>query len=256
MRTCLLALSIILLAGCTTISPPPQIEMPSATLQPVQWPSVTLPTAIAPTEIRPTNTLVMAEAWTPTPIPSATPLPDETLGLVVDVHSAETVEVVLEGDLLQKTYIVRLIGVDAPDNTPVEPWGQVAHLTLNSWLRGKIVRLVQDTTEINDANELPRYLYLGESFINLKLIELGLARADTTAPDLTMSTQLKIAADAAQAANIGLWGPPPTATPTQTPTPNLTLTLTPQLTGTAVITSTSVFTVTPAITATPTGGSL
>lgn len=249
------------LTACTAASSP---SSPVATPTPapagprfaVGTPAV-LPTAAPPTEVKPTNTLVMANPWTPTPVPSATPLPAETLALVVQVLSPGAVEVVLEGDLLQKTYLVRLVGIDAPITPPTDPWGVVAVEKLNSLLTNKVVRLVQDTTAINSAGELPRYLYLGDTLINRELLETGLAKSGFSAPDVTLKQELEAAAQQAQAESRGLWGPDPTVTPTFTATPKLestaAITGTPALTVTATVTATAIVTATPSISPTATG---
>ncbi|RME51638.1 MAG: hypothetical protein D6796_00455, partial [Caldilineae bacterium] len=134
----------------------------------------------------------------------------------MNVLSPETIEVVLQGDVLNKTYVVRLLGVDAPANSPAEPWGAVAFQTLQTWLAGRVVRLVQDTTLINEAGELPRYVYLQESLINRRMVEAGLARPRFSQPDVRFQRDFQTAADEARQAGRGLWGPDPTATPTQT----------------------------------------
>ncbi|MFQ5575881.1 MAG: thermonuclease family protein [Anaerolineae bacterium] len=240
-----LVLTVFLLAGCAGSAPGPAA---TPNFRPVEGATVALPTAAPPTKVAPTNTLVMARAWTPTPIPTATPLPGESLGLVIGVLTPQTVEIALPGDRLHQTYVVRLLGVDAPPNTPVEPWGVVAFDTLNRWLTGRVVRVVQDVSVTDDAGQLPRYLYLQESLVNLKLVELGLARARFTPPDVTLNAEFAAAEATARAAGIGLWGPDPTATPSRTPTPNLTATAR----ATPFITPTPTITLTPTIT--PTGG--
>lgn len=248
-------LLVFFLTACTTVQPisPPALptETPAGPRFAVGTPA-TLPTAAPPTAVKPTNTLVMANPWTPTPVPSATPLPAETLALVIKVISAGAVEVVLEEDLLQKTYIVRLIGVNAPADPPTDLWGMVAVDKLNSLLTNKVVRLVQDTTAINPAGELPRYLYLGKTLINREVLETGLAKSGFSAPDVAMKDELEAAAQQAQEKTMGVWGPDPTVTPTLTATPNLsatvTITTTPALTVT--VKPTAGITVTPVLTAT------
>lgn len=257
---------VFFLTACTTAQPvsPPATptDTPARPRSAIGTPA-TLPTAAPPTAVKPTNTLVMANPWTPTPVPSATPLPAQTLALVVKVISAGAVEVVLEGDLLQKTYIVRLIGVDAPADPPADPWGVVAVEKLNGLLANKVVRLVQDTTAINPAGELPRYLYLGDTLINRELLETGLAKSAFSAPDVALKEELEAAAQESQGKTAGVWGPDPTVTPTFTATPNISATValtgTPALTVTATVTTTpalkpaAALTATPVLTATATG---
>lgn len=231
----IIILTTVGLNGCATGPQPNGVSRPVG----AQGTPGPLPTAVAPTEIPPTNTLVMAAAWTPTAIPSATPLPSETLGLVVDVPNAETVAVVLKGDTLDQVYTVRLLGIAVPQNTALEPWGQVAYQTIRKWLKGKVVRLVQDTSIVNANGELPRYIYVEDSLVNQKLIELGLAQTDFSPPDVTLKSQFEATERRAKASSVGLWGPDPTPTMAATTiTPTVTITVTPILTGTPVISGT------------------
>jgi endonuclease YncB( thermonuclease family) len=211
----LLVCSALLLSGCRSI-----LGRPTPTpFRLFQGPTVVLPTP-QPTNLpTTTSTLVMSNPWTPTPAPTITPLPREALGLIAGIVDAETVLVVLQGDAMNQVYPVRLLGVDALPDTPAEPWGIVAVEQLNDWLSGKVVRLVQDTTVVDDEGMLPRYLYLDEDMINLRLIESGLARPSFQSPDTEFESEFEQAARSAESSQRGLWGPPPTATPTRTPTP-------------------------------------
>jgi endonuclease YncB( thermonuclease family) len=200
----------------------------------------------------------MNDPWTPTPVPSATPLPEEAFGLIADIVDAQTVRVVLQGDSLNQIYTVRLIGVDPLPNVSSQPWGVVAYEQINHWLGGKLVRLVQDTTVADSSGVLPRYVYLNEDdMINLMMIEMGLARPSFQSPDTEFQTEFQQAADNAEADQRGLWGPAPTATPTRTPTvegeepeqATPTMTTTPALTITPAVDTTAA-TATPAAAAT------
>ena len=203
--------------------------------------TVTLPTAAPPSQATPTSTSVMEHLHTPTPVPTATQIPRQVRGLVSGVLDAETIVMVLEGDSLKKTYVIRLLGVEMP---PTEAWRIVTAETLDKWLTSKIARIEQDKTMKNTQDELPRYLYLGDELINLKLIELGLARANFKTPDTKLKAKFESAEEGAKNAKVGLWGPDPTPTPTISLTPGLTATLT--LSATPSITLTQ----TPTVTAT------
>ena len=148
---------------------------------------------------------------------------------------------------MKQTYIVRLLGVDAP---PSEAWSIVAVETLDEWLTNKIVRIEQDKTVINKQDELPRYLYLDNELINLKLIESGLARSHFEAPDTKLKAKFTAAVQTAQADEVGLWGPDPTATPVPSLAPTLTATMTITATLTPTVTSTGPITITPTVTVT------
>ena len=202
--------------------------------------TVDLPTAAPPSQATPTSTSVMEHLHTPTPSPTATQIPKKVRGMVSGVLDAERVVMVLEGDFLKQTYVIRLLGVEMP---PTEAWRVAAADTLDNWLTGKIVRIEQDKTMMNRQDELPRYLYLSDELINLKLVEQGLARAAFQSPDVKLKAKFQTAEKSAKTAEIGLWGPDPTPTPT--------LSLTPVSSATVVITATPAITLTqtPAITA-------
>lgn len=235
----LFILLITILSGCAAASPTP------TPFQLYQGPTAVLPTPIPPTAPPPTNTPVMAVPWTPTPIPTPTPLPSEVLALVANVPAADTLEVVMQGDLLNKIYVVRLLGINPPPSD--SPWGQVAFDTLKHRLNGQVVRLVQDTTVQNEDGELPRYVYQGDTLINLEMVKLGLTDVSFAAPDTRLQAEFTTAANAAHEKGIGIWGPDPTATPSITATPSLTATIT--VSATVVITGTP--TVTPTATGAP-----
>ena len=241
LRFLLIGFLTITFAGCTVASPTP------TPFQLYQGPTAVLPTPLPPTPLPPTNTPVMAVPWTPTPIPPPTPLPDDVLALVANVPTADTLEVVMQGDLLNQIYTVRLLGIKSP--APDSPWGEVAFNMLKRRLNGQVVRLVQDTTVRNADGELPRYIYQGDTLINLELLKQGLADVSFAAPDTRLQAEFTAAANAAREKGIGIWGPDPTATPTITPTANLTVTVTATVSATAILTATSA--ISPTATGTP-----
>lgn len=212
-------------------------------------PTPVLPAAAATEPPTPTSTRVMDNPWTATPIPTKTPIPDEVLGLVADVLDGETLYVVLQGDSVGEGYTVRLLGIDTPPNSTTNPWGVVAVERLKAWLNGKAIRLVVDNTIVENERVLPRYLYLGDEMINLRMLELGLAEADVQTPDTTFKAEFEAAANEARSNRVGLWGPDPTFTPAIAPTitittttitaPAVTPTLTPTVTPITVITPTA-----------------
>lgn len=236
-------LFIFILIGCTTAAPT------ATPFQLYQGPTAVLPTPAPPTPIPPTNTPVMARQWTPTPIPTATPLPSDVLALVANVPTADTLEVVMQGDLLNQVYTVRLLGIAVPPKEGASAWGIVAFKTVRNMLNGKVVRLVQDSTIQNSDGELPRYVYLQGTLINLELVKAGLAKPAFAVPDTKFQARFTTAANAANEAKLGVWGAEPTPTANATPSTTVTATATATLTVTATITATAV--VSPTATGTP-----
>ena len=222
-----------------------------------------LPTANLNVVQTPTSTLVIAQV-TPTSTPTVTPIPDEVKGFVVDVLDGDTIAVVMEGDSFQQAYVVRYIGVDAPEKTSKTPWGQVAYEQNRDHLQLKVVRLLRDQTDFDEDGNLLRYVYLGEQLVNLWLVENGLAEAISSEPNVAFQSEIGAGEVLAKESGLGLWGPDPTATPRyrpikanpeasdsdtpiETPDPNVTVT-----TSTPPISKFSLATSTPRLTSTTT----
>ncbi|MEW5956523.1 MAG: thermonuclease family protein [Chloroflexota bacterium] len=210
--------------------------------------TVELPTSQPPAAPSPVNTRVLPlEPYMPVPTqpltPTLTPIPAETRGLVVQVVDGDTVGIVLEGDPPTRVYLVKYIGIDAPPNTPDDPWGVVAFETNRKLTNLKVVRLVRDSTEFDGEGRLLRYVYVGEKLMSVALAEQGLARAERVEPDTRLAGQIEQAETQARNAQLGLWGrlPTPTpglsrpTTPGQSPVATLTVTVTVASEATAII---------------------
>jgi micrococcal nuclease len=198
-----------------------------------------LPTEQPTAAPSPVSTRVLPiEVLTPPPTATITPIPDETLGLVVNVIDGDTIAVVMDGDPMQRAYQVRYLGIDAPPNEPSSPWGVVAYETNRRLTNVKVVRLVRDQTDFDDEGHLLRHVYVDNQLLSVILAEQGLARAAAQAPNTQFEREIREAEAQAREEGLGLWGqqpPTPTAgpaaaageTPTAvTPTPVITGTLT------------------------------
>jgi micrococcal nuclease len=104
---------------------------------------------------------------------------------------------------------VRYIGMDAPETVdpvkPVECFGPEASNENKKLVEGKIVRLEKDTSERDKYGRLLRYVYVGDDFIDLDLVQQGFARVETIAPDTKFEDQLVQAQQQAGQAKKGLW---------------------------------------------------
>ncbi|MFN8455409.1 MAG: thermonuclease family protein [Anaerolineae bacterium] len=195
--------------------------------------TVVLPTGAPKANPTPTSTRVVpATVFTPGPTPTITPIPDTVRALVVSIIDGDTIEVVMDGDPQARTYKVRYLGVEAPPNSPSVPWGAVAFETNLRLTNGKIVRLERDQSEADSEGRLLRHVFLGDELLSVRLAEQGLARAKVVEPDTQFKNEILEAETRAKAAELGVWGPPPT------PTPKVTLTQSPALTITVVLTIT------------------
>jgi len=229
--------------------------------------TVELPTSGPTLEPTPVNTRVLpVEALTPAPTPTITPIPDEVMGLVVDVIDGDTIAVVLDGDSARQAYQVRYIGIEVPENVSGNPWGVVAYEANQRLTKLKIVRLVRDQTDFDAEGYLLRYVYLNNKLLSVVLAEQGLARAAVETPNTQFEDEILAAEAQARAGQLGLWGPQP-PTPTVTPggqssseeeTPQTPIPTTPGTTGitpTEELTATSTVTATVEITPEATGES-
>jgi endonuclease YncB( thermonuclease family) len=222
---------LLFLAGCSqTATPPdqPGLVYRDGTIALTTKEPTVLPSPIATRVLPP-------EFFTPGPTPTVTPLPDEALGLVIEVLTGDTAAIVLQGDPLKQAYIVRYIGIEAPP--PDDPWGKAAQETNRKMTQMKVVRLERDGENFDAEGRLRRYVYVGNEMLSIILIEQGLARA---AGGGRYQAEITEAQTRASAGKLGLWsGAPPTPRPTRQPQP------TTQATATFVPTST------PEVTATP-----
>jgi endonuclease YncB( thermonuclease family) len=180
------------------------------------------------------------DVLTPPATLTITPIPDEALGLVAEVIDGETIVVVLDGDPAGLAYQVRYIGIDTPPNSSTDPWGVVAYETNQKLTNLKVVRLVRDETDFDDDGYLLRHVYVGNELVSLLLVQQGLARVDSTEPNLRFETDLKTAEVNAQEADLGIWGgQPPTPTPGRVLTGTQTITTSVSITPTTAVETTA-----------------
>jgi micrococcal nuclease len=213
------------------VAPATQVIAPEAVEElPTEIPSPT-PTltsfATSTTTITPTPTQ-------PTPTPT-TALPAEGAcvpgnprdkAIVVEVVDGETVKVVMH----EKTYTVRYIGINAPVfGLQSEPYGPEAANLNNTLVKNQVVTMVMDTSDKNEAGDLLRYVFAGDSFVNMEMVRQGLAQAVSTPPDTSCDADLLQAQQSAQQEHLGQWKDfVVPETPSVTPTIDLTASPTPQ----------------------------
>lgn len=136
-------------------------------------------------------------------------------GLVVDVVDGDTIKVLLDQD--GKTYSVRYIGMDTPENTSQsEFFGVEAKAKNTELVYGKNVMLIKDVSETDRYNRLLRYVLVDDFFVNYELVVQGYANIASYPPDISCIPTFKIAEQKAAAAQIGLWANPPTLLPLPT----------------------------------------
>lgn len=169
-----------------------------------------------------------------TPTPSQTPILTTTpvVGqenqqkqvegfLVTRVIDGDTIEI--EGG--QK---VRYIGIDTPETVdprkPIQCFGVEASNKNKELVSGKRVRLEKDVSETDKYGRLLRYVYIGDTFVNLELVKQGYAYSYSYPPDVKYQNQFTDAQRQAKDQNKGLWDSCPISTPTPTQqTPAITM---------------------------------
>ena len=104
---------------------------------------------------------------------------------------------------------VRYIGIDTPETVdprkPVQCFGVEASKKNKELVEGKMVRLEKDITDRDKYNRLLRYIYVGDTFINLELVKQGFAYSYSYPPDIKHQDQFVKAQQEAREANRGLW---------------------------------------------------
>ncbi len=97
--------------------------------------------------------------------------------LVTNIVDGDTIDVRLNGQEVR----VRYIGVDTPER------GEACYAEATSYNRrlvsNKTVRLVKDVSETDRYGRLLRYVWVGDTFVNLALVQAGYAEAKYYAPD-------------------------------------------------------------------------
>ncbi len=128
---------------------------------------------------------------------------DKESALVTRVIDGDTIEV--EGGRK-----VRYIGIDCPDKG--KPYGKEALAANRELVEGKIVVMVKDVSEKDVFGRLLRYVYVGDVFVNARMIEEGLAEAAPYSPDLAHEDEFEELERKAKNLGKGMWTPPSPST--------------------------------------------
>ncbi len=118
--------------------------------------------------------------------------------LVTRVIDGDTIEV--EGDRK-----VRYIGIDCPEEDQL--FSREATATNKKIVEGRIVTLVKDVSNKDAFGRLLRYVYIGDVFVNAKLVEEGLAEATPYPPDLAHEDEFDDLEKKAKDSGKGMWTP-------------------------------------------------
>ncbi|GAH49109.1 unnamed protein product, partial [marine sediment metagenome] len=130
------------------------------------------------------------------------------------VPSAPQVTRVIDGDTIEVNiagaiYKVRYIGINAPelDDQRAEfcALAQKATRLNRQLVEGKTIRLEKDVSETDRYGRLLRYVFVGDTFVNAKLVREGLAWAKVYEPDTKYQDTLEKAEAEARQDEIGIW---------------------------------------------------
>lgn len=125
--------------------------------------------------------------------------PGAETGIVLDVLDGDTIDVEINGI----EHRVRYIGINAPEWDEV--CGREATDANNALVGGQTVTLVKDVSETDRYGRLLRYVYVGDVFVNGKLVAEGWAEARSYPPDTAQDALLEELEAQAREAWIGCY---------------------------------------------------
>jgi micrococcal nuclease len=135
----------------------------------------------------------------------ATTTPGRQSARVVDVVDGDTIRVAVDG----RTYRLRYIGINAPemanDYRPAQPFAEQATARNADLVAGRSVWLEKDVSDVDQYGRLLRYVWVGDTMVNLELVRQGYARAGTYPPDVKYQSLLIQAEREARDVGRGLW---------------------------------------------------
>jgi endonuclease YncB( thermonuclease family) len=131
------------------------------------------------------------------------------IGKVVGVVDGNTIKVLLNSD--GKIYVVRYIGIAVPKyGETQEPYGQKSELENYHLVFAQKINMFSDALDKDSAGRLLRYVTAGDNFINLALVQHGLATAVSASPNTACDSVFQNAEQSAQQSQVGMWSPIPT----------------------------------------------
>ena len=136
------------------------------------------------------------------------PAPPPIAGEQAGEQQTARVARVIDGDtiVLDSGEHVRYIGVDTPEMRPrPEPFAKVAAAANARLVEGKTVRLAFDVDRRDRYDRLLAYVYVGRTFVNLELVEQGIARAKAYPPNTAHQRDFEQAQARARTAERGMW---------------------------------------------------
>lgn len=132
--------------------------------------------------------------------------------ITTSTNFAAVVTRVIDGDtiVIDTGQRVHYLGINAPEladqGETNDCFAADAAARNKDLVLGKTVRLVKDVSDKDEFGRLLRYVYYVDgTFVNLKLVEQGYARAEVVLPDEAQGEKFDAAEAAAQEKKLGLW---------------------------------------------------
>jgi len=129
---------------------------------------------------------------------------------IIFSKNKETAKVfeVIDGDTIRLTNekTVRLIGINAPEKG--QYYFEESKSKLKELVEERKITLEKDVDEKDSFGRLLRYVFIGDKFVNLKLVEEGYAYVLTISPDTKYSDKFIEAENKAKLQEIGIWKKP------------------------------------------------
>jgi len=203
-----LRLSALLFLAVAIINPactPPPTAVPTVT--PERATQTSLPTPPGPADCVPSGTKT-------------------EVGQVLRVSVIGFKDIAISVLIDEKEFTVRYIGIRFTERGNL---GSVKQMHGNL-VRGQEVRLIQDTSDVDQHGDLLRYVLIGDQFVNYELVRQGLVVAVSQPPDEACDEIFQQAMQAAQDEQIGMWAPfaTPSKNPEATEVPKSTETASPK----------------------------
>ena len=129
--------------------------------------------------------------------------------LLLSSAHAESILKITDGDTIRINtgQDVRLLQIDTPEPMSSECFSSEATAILTKLISGKEIRLESVSGNMDRYKRLLRYVFVGKTNVNLRMVELGAAAPYFYNGEKgKYSTQLLKAAEKAKANKVGLWG--------------------------------------------------
>lgn len=137
-------------------------------------------------------------------IPEAYCVPRDTQRDVAEVIQVLAPDIILV-QINEEQIPVRYIGLDV---SALSEEVRLQIMETNQTLEGETIVLVQDEIDVDPDGILPRYVFIGNTFVNYQLVEWGLGTVLNDSQDNDCFGFLLAAQENAQAQRVGVWARP------------------------------------------------